>query len=82
MSLWVIVLFYEHCANVCTLNNLGQTPMIYSALNKYEDNCIYLTLSSKNIDYEDENTHMNVFSIYLKQLVEKFLFRLEDLQEL
>jgi len=65
MSLWAIELFCDHGANVCTQNSLGQTPMIYSALNKYDDICMYLTLRSKNIDYEDENTHMNVFSIYL-----------------
>ena len=50
----------DHGADLTVTNQSGQTPMIFSAKNKHDDVCMYLSLRTTNIDEEDEDVMMMV----------------------
>jgi len=45
----------------------GLTCLMYSAINGFDEMCMYLTLRCDNVDQEDKKTGENPFSIYLKK---------------
>jgi ankyrin repeat protein len=65
-NLFALEIFCDHDADLTLENSDGQTPLIYSALNGYDEICMYLTLRYPNID-EAHEKGKNVFFIYLER---------------
>jgi ankyrin repeat protein len=60
-NMTAIEMLCDHGADLTVKNQSGQTPMIFSAKNKYDDICMYLSLRTKDINEEDEHGLNAVF---------------------
>ena len=47
---WAVEMFCDYGADVNTTSASGKSPLFYSALNNYDDICMYLSLRTDNIN--------------------------------
>ena len=61
---WAVELMCDHGANIKTPTSNGMSPLLYAAVNGYDDIALYLCLRVNDVDIEDD-TGKNVFLIYM-----------------
>jgi ankyrin repeat protein len=62
---WAIEMFCDHGADTNTTTANGQNCLLYAATRGYDNIAMYLCLRTKNIDHEDSQTGINIFTFYL-----------------
>lgn len=64
-SIWAIEMFCDHGADVNTTSAAGQSPLIYAAVNNFDEIAMYLSLRCEDNNQEDGFTGLNVLALYL-----------------
>lgn len=63
-KLWAIELFCDFGADISIMNSKGQTALQYTALQGYDNICMYLSLRCNYIDLENSDGH-TILTVYL-----------------
>lgn len=63
-QLWAVELFCDWGTETEILNSKGHPPIMYAAQEQCDDICMYLSLRTQNINFED-GAGQNIFVLYL-----------------